>query len=87
MRFMPLVLPLMIVACASPSMLPEGTRIGEPIQDREIQTLAAVQSAPAEHYERTLFCRTNKRPPRINFIRLLEFPHAQAIGAAVAFGR
>ncbi len=54
MRSMPLVLPLLIFACAIPSMLPQGTRIGEPIQDREIQTLEAVQSAPAEHYDKTL---------------------------------
>ena len=59
MRSMSFVLPLLAVACASPSMLPVGTRIGEPIQDREIETLAAVQSAPAEHYQKTLLVEAN----------------------------
>ena len=59
MRSTSLVLPLLVVACAIPSMLPDGARIGEPIQDREIETLVDIQSAPAEHYEKTLLVEAN----------------------------
>ena len=46
MRSMSLVLPLLVVACAIPSTLPDGARIGEPIEDREIETLVAIFPVP-----------------------------------------
>lgn len=52
-----LVLPLLLVAssCATVATpIAAGLAIGEPMQQREILTLATVQSSPAEHFNQTL---------------------------------
>lgn len=54
MRTLPTLLLSLLLLTACRATLPEGTRIGEPIETRDVVALAVADTNPAAYFERTL---------------------------------